>query len=202
MQVGGEYARLAVGLQHHGTGPISKQNASSPVLPVEYARKGFSTHYQRTARTATADKIIRHRKCIDKAGADSLHIESRTAMYIQPALEQAGGAGKHLIRRGRSHDNEIYILGTLSRRLHGAPCRLFRQVAGGFILPGYMPLDDTRPVLDPLIGSINDLLQIMIGHHRFRQVTAGTDDSRISHASAFFSSCAVTRCPMRSETLQ
>jgi len=201
MQMSGEYARLIAGLQHHGTGPISKQNTSSPVLPIEYPRKGFSTHHQCTACTATADKIISHRKRVDKAGADCLNIKSWATMDIQPALKQAGGAGKYLIRRCRSHDDEIDILVTLFCRLHGEASGLFRQVAGGFIRLGYMPFDDTRPVLDPLIGSVHDLLQIMVGHHRFRQVAAGTDNSRISHTSAFFSSCAVTRCPIRSETL-
>ena len=84
---------------------------------------------------------------------------------------------KYQVRRRRAGDNEIDILDVDTRRLDRFFCRLDTHIRCRLIGLDNMAPFNTRAGLDPLIRSIDDLLEIEIGHHPFRQVTPGTNDA-------------------------
>ena len=100
-------------------------------------------------------------------------------MDIKPLLQQTGGAGKYTIGGRRGDNDKINILRVLACRLHGRPCGLFSQIAGGFILCGNMSFANTGTVLYPLIRGFHHFFQVGIGYDLFRQITPGTCDLRV-----------------------
>ena len=50
------------------------------------------------------------------------------------------------------------------------------EVAGGLVVGSDPALFDSGPAGDPLIGSIDELLQVGVGHDPFRHVTTGAED--------------------------
>jgi hypothetical protein len=54
-----------------------------------------------------------------------------------------------------------------------------REIAGRFAVGGAAPLADAGPRGDPLVGRVDDFLEIGVGDDLFRQVAAGAGDARV-----------------------
>jgi hypothetical protein len=83
-------------------------------------------------------------------------------MYSQTLLQQTGGAGKDLIWRCGCDHNKIHLVGRSLGGVEGDPCGLFGQVTGEFIVRRNMSLPDSSTGINPLIGSVEQALQVLI----------------------------------------
>ena len=94
-QYAGQYAAGGIARsQHHRAGPISKENTSAAILPIQNTAHGFRANHQRGLAGASPNGIGRHIQRIDKTGTSGAQIKGARFMGIEPILHQAGGTGK------------------------------------------------------------------------------------------------------------
>ncbi len=89
-------------------------------------------------------------------------------MNIQTALEQTGGTGKYLIGGCGGKNNQVNVLGVLASGLDRPARCVLCKITSRLTLCGNVAFDDAGTFTDPLISSINHLLQIEIGELSLR----------------------------------
>ena len=67
------------------------------------------------------------------------------------------------------------------------------QVDGGLAVGGHVAALDAGAAADPLVGRVDDLLEVEVGDDLLRQVRAGAGDARIDQLAA---PCACNACAM------
>jgi hypothetical protein len=164
VEVCGDDAMRFRRLQYDGTGTVAEEDAGAAVLPVEDAGHGLRSHDQRAAGRAGADELVGDADGIDEPGANGLDIEGRTSVDIEALLQQAGGGRKDLIRRRSRQHDQIDVGGSETGCLKRAPGGCLRQVATGFPRGHDVAFADPGTLLYPLIGGIDDLLEIEVRH--------------------------------------
>ncbi|MNV16337.1 hypothetical protein D3C71_1070940 [compost metagenome] len=186
MQLRGQDAGLVGGLQHHGAGAVAEQHAGTAVIPVQDARKHLGADNQRATCAARADEAVGGGQRVHEAAAHGLHIESRRTLGAQIGLHQASRAGKHKVRGGRGHHDEVDFGSVYAGIGQRAARGLGGQLAGGDATLGQMALPDARAFDNPLIRG-GDVArrqlrcQLVIRNHAFRQEAAGARDHGIFH---------------------
>ena len=92
-------------------------------------------------------------------------------------LQQAGGAGKHLVGGGGGDHNQINFAGAQVGRFDGFARRLLGEVDGEFIIRRNPALADAGARLDPLLGGVDHGFEFLVGEDFVGQVSARADDS-------------------------
>ena len=204
--VGGDDPRFLAGAQDHRPGAIGEQDAGGTILPVEEAGHGVRPDDQGAFGAAGADELIGDAQGIDEARADRLDIEGGDALNPQPRLDDAGRAGKDLVRGRGGEDDEIDLPGLHPGRGHRGLGRRHSQVGAALALGDHVPLADASAAEDPLVRGVDDLLQVLVGDDPLGQITAGAQNAGIEfHRVALrrsASSWPPTRWAMRSGMLQ
>src|SRR5690606_30412390 len=181
MHGAGKDAGLVVGAQDDRAGAVAEQHAGRAVLPVENARQRLGADHQRRARLPGADEAVRYGQRVNEAAAYRLHVESHCALVAEALLQQAGGAGKHLVGGGRGDDDEIEVLGPHARSFQRLLARFESKIAGVLALLGEVALADTRTRRDPLIRGVDGLGKVVIGDEACGQIAAGADNAGVGH---------------------
>ena len=129
-------------------------------------------------RGAGPDELVGDRQRVDEARAGGIDVERRAAVGAEAVLQQAGGGREDQVRRGGAEHDQVE-LGRLRRRR--LPARATRgvvgQVAGGLAFGGDVALADAGARGDPLVAGVDELREVVVGQHLFRQVAAGTGDA-------------------------
>lgn len=100
-------------------------------------------------------------------------------MDTEFVLQQASGAQKHAVGRGRGDDNEVRVAWPETGGLERAVRGMLRQIASCFLIRGDMALADAGALEDPRVGRVHHFLEIGIGKHTGGQVTTGAEYSGI-----------------------
>ena len=153
---------------------IRDRHATGSLGPVDHSGQGFGANHQRSARSTTADEVVSHAQRVHEAGTGGIDVERRTASNTQALLDQAGGRRKDDVGRGGADDDQVDFSGIDTCSLKRAQRGLVAKITGGFAFGGDMTLADAGAAVDPFVGGIDDLGQIIVGQHFFRQVTAST----------------------------
>jgi hypothetical protein len=172
-------ARFVRRFQHHRAGAVAEQDAGTAILPVDDAGEGVRSDHQRPPRRPVRMKRSGDVHGVDEAGADRLHVEGGAAVTTQTMLQLSGDAGKNMIRRGGAQDDQIDSARLQPRRLQRSAGRLFGQIAGRLIGCGDMALLDSGALDDPVCRGVDQLFEIGVCQHFFRQVAAGSNDSGV-----------------------
>src|SRR5690606_2684810 len=126
-----------------------------------------------------ADEVVGHRQRVDEARAGRVDVEGRAAVGAQAVLHQAGGGREDDVGGGGAEHAQVELGRLDAGRVQRARGGVEGQVAGGFALGGDVPLADAGPGGDPLVAGVDELRQVVVGQHLFRQVAAGTRDAGI-----------------------
>ena len=172
MQMGAQDARDRVGFEDHGARPVREQHAGRAVLPIDDARERLGADHECALRFAQAHELVGNAERIEKAGARRLQAERRAAVDAESLLQQRADVGKHEIRRRRADADQIHVLGADAGVGHRAAGGMFGEIAGRLTVGRDMALLDAGTGAYPLVGGLDDSLEIRVGQDFFRQVAA------------------------------
>ena len=135
---------------------------------------------------ATADEMIRRRQRVDESAAHSLHVKSRRAIgNAEFVLNDAGGARKHHVGRGRGENDQVDVVGHEAGRLDGALSGDQGQIAARHIGVSVVTRMDAAARHDPFVAGFDAVGrqtggQLCVGLAIGRQVTARPGDTGIN----------------------
>jgi hypothetical protein len=99
-----------------------------------------------------------------RSAAHRLHIECRTAIPdAELVLQDTGGTWEYLVRRRGRDDHQVDIVCLDAGCRNRAQTGLQGEVAGHFGICRDMPFMDTAARDDPVMRSLDDLFQIIVG---------------------------------------
>jgi hypothetical protein len=107
---------------------------------------------------------------IDEAGADGLHVEGKAMAHAETVLDADGRRRKRIVgRRGRADDHVDVIrrqAGIVECRTRGLAAPSEDVVSSS---PAMITLANTGALDDPLIGGVDDMFHVGIGHNALRK---------------------------------
>src|SRR5690606_13774403 len=83
------------------------------------------------------------------------------------------------VRGGGAEYDQVELAGRDARGFQRTQGGVVGKVAGGLALGGDVALADAGARGDPFIAGIDELGQVVVGQHFFRQIAAGARDARI-----------------------
>jgi len=173
---GQDAAGDVAGAQHDRPGAVAKENAGRAILPVQQAAHGLGADDQGGGDAAGDDGLGGHAQGVDEAGAGRAQVKRAGGSRAQRVLDQAGRAGKDVLRRRCRHDDQVDLggqhVGDLQRLARSGKA----QGGGGIQLAGDAALPDAGAFPDPGVGCIDDGFQIVVGQHTLRKRLAPADD--------------------------
>ena len=192
VQTGGEDSPLPLLCsKYHRTGAIAKEDAGSPVLPIQYAAECLRTDHQRISRASGANHAVCYGKRIEKAGADRCYIKGHAAIAAQSILNNRRGCRKCLVGRRGCDNDQIDIGAAETRCLHGFLRRLDGKARRRFVILCDMAEPDSCALDDPFVCRVDPLGQISVGHTGSRQCRAGSlDYGPLDSCAAHFATSA------------
>ena len=153
-------------------GPVAEQHAGPPVAPVHQPRHGLRADHQGALRPAPRGEPIGHRQRVDEARTDRLDIEGNAHGATQLALNDGGDRRKDQIGGGGRDDDQVDVVGGPAGGLQSPARGGHGQVRDRLIVGGLMALADTCALDDPGIGCVDELGQVVVGHHALGQIPA------------------------------
>src|SRR3546814_5839360 len=90
----------------------------------------------------------------------------------------ASGRGEDDVGRGRAEHDQVDLGGLDAGRFQRTHGGVVREVTGGFAFGRDVALADAGARGDPLVAGVDDLRQVVVGEHLFRQVAAGAGNPR------------------------
>src|SRR5207249_8282937 len=125
---------------------------------------------ERVLDRARDDHPARDRERRDEAGAGRLHVEGTGPSRAQLRLHEAGGRRKEVVRRARANDHELHVLCAEVRLLERGASRARGHERVGFLVRGDATLLDAGATGDPLVGGVDDPLELGVGHYARRRI--------------------------------
>ena len=167
---------LAIGAraQHDRTGAISKQRISLSVGRIDHPRIGVGPDHQ-GALAATGAHVLHagnHRK--NETGAGRRNVERRRR-DVEPLLHDARRCRhEHVGCEGAQHE-QVDVFRIDLGGGNAPPPGLDRHIAGGRLRARVPPLQNARPLYDP-IGIIAQGRQILVANPVLRNAAAGPEN--------------------------
>jgi hypothetical protein len=166
---------------------IPKQYAGIAIIPVDQFRDALGANDEDALCLTRLYELVCNRHAIDKTRARFFGSDARTCGNTQAMLNEGRCIRKYQVWRRRTDNDHLDIFGfdtgVFDRDLGG----LNTHVGRCLVFSNAMTALDTRSRANPLIARIDDLLEIEIGQYLLRQVTPGSDNSRVRHAASFCS---------------
>ena len=150
--------------EHHRAGTITKEDACSPIVPVEYPRIDFGTDHQRIPDRAALDHQICHRQRVDESAANRLNVERRAAACAQLGLQNARRRGKDHVRRCGRDDDQIEVGGCNTSNCQGLARRCQRQIAGLLVRRRNVALANAGARAHPFVAGIDPARELGVGN--------------------------------------
>ena len=160
------------GAQHRRAGPVAEQDARSSVGIVRHARERLGSDEQDVAGHAGGNEGAAPGQAVDEPAARGFQIAGHRMLRADGRLHQASGGGEQMVGRAGGHQDGVEFPGLHLGVLQGTVRGLDRQIAGGLVVGGNVPLPDARPLDDPLVRGIDQPFQVMVGQHAFGHVAA------------------------------
>ena len=130
---------------------------------------------------------------IEEPRAGCGQVKAPRPRRAQLVLQQAGGGGEEHIRRNRGHDDGFHV-GAIDPALRQRACgSLESQVRGGHALVHNVAFANPGALDDPLVGSLDHLLEVIIGQQPWRRERAQRGDLGTGYRAAA-GGCLSCRC--------
>jgi hypothetical protein len=181
-EVGRQYAGLLRRLHDDRTRTIAKQHAGVAVAPVDEFRDALGADDERAFDLARLDEFIDRRQRVDKTCTGRFHADRRAGGNSEAMLHEGRDIGKNQVRGRRTYRYEVDVFGSNVRGCHRLLCRLDTHVRRRLVRRDGVPAFDTRARANPLVGRVDDLLQVEVRKNLLRQVTPGTGNLRVNHS--------------------
>ena len=162
--------------QHHRAGAIAEQHARRAVGVVDDARHHVGADRERVIARAGGDHLHRRRQRIGEPGAGGAEVEAPGVVGADLRLQHARGARKDRVRRRGADDDEAELVGGdagLAHRPFGGDLGEVRGADAGL---GDVALADAGALQDPLVGGVDQLLEVRVGQHPRRHVGGQAGD--------------------------
>ncbi len=154
--------------QDHGPGPITKKDASAPILIINPGGNDFRSDDQCVLMRAVLHKLLGYRQPIDKPRTSGTDIEGYRFFCPQTMLKETTGGGRRHIGCGGPDNNQIQILGREAGHFQGLLTGRYGNIGQGLSGKDHPPFLDAGTADDPIIRGIQNFFKIGIGNDAFR----------------------------------
>ena len=166
------------GLTTTAPGAVAEEHAGGAIGVIDDARHDVGTNGERVPMRSRADHVRGRRQRVGKPRACGTQIEAPGVVRADLVLDEAGRARKHHVRRRRAHDDEVDVLGRESRLRDRPERRLLREIGGRHAGIDDVALTNACALKNPLIGRVDQLLEILVGEQTRRDVGREAADFR------------------------
>ena len=177
LHVARQHAPPARALAHEG-GPrtVTEQHGGGAVGPVHDGRELLRGDDEHLLCLLGRDESFRDIERVQEAGARGLNIEGGGVLGAEQRLQVTRLRGEQPVGRAGRHHESIDI----GRREAGLLEHLLRRglahAGVGLVGPGHPALADAGALPDPLIRRVEDLRELVVGHHALGRVPTGSDE--------------------------
>ncbi len=153
---------------------VAEEDARRPVLEVEVFRDRFRTDQQDRPVGPALDKLLRRDEAVDEARAADLE-RHRAAVRFERVLDLARRRRGEVVRARRRDEDQVEVLAREACTVERPASRFDAEVARGLVLGREVALLDARARLDPLVGRVDDLREVVVRDDVFGGVVPPAD---------------------------
>jgi hypothetical protein len=158
---------------------VAEQDARGAVAHVEEAREALGAEDEHAFGSTGRDEALSGVQRREEARARRAHVERAGVGGPQARLDQRRTRRQKVVGRQRPDDDEIEFLGIDLGPLERLSGGVEAQIAGRLLRRREAPLPDPRALDDPLVGRVDELLEVVVRHdHRGGVRTRPGDSDR------------------------
>jgi len=164
------HGRLLGDRDHDRTRPVAEEDARAAIGVIEEAGEELGADDEHVARHAGRHVGAGGGVRVDEARAGSGHVHRRRPAVPDRLLDERRSRRHPVVGRQRGNQDQVDLVGIQARDGDRARAGHGGHARGRLVRGGDPPLADARAADDPLVGGVDDPLEVGVREHGRRRI--------------------------------